>query len=166
MKWLRKRIVASLLTLLKQGMAPNKLALCVGIGIVVGNIPILGVSSILCGLLALIFSLNLAAIQLVQAAMAPTQILLIIPFVRLGEWILRAPHQPLSIKEGMAIIEKGARHAVVVLWDAIIHAAFAWLLVAPFVLFLLYRILTPVLEGIASKALRAVPAPTPIVSSR
>jgi hypothetical protein len=33
---------------------------------------------------------------------------MIIPFVRLGEWMVRAPPQPLSIKEGFALIGQGA----------------------------------------------------------
>jgi uncharacterized protein (DUF2062 family) len=149
--WLRRRIVDPLLMLLKQGMAPDRLALCVAIGIVVGNIPILGVSSILCGVIALVFRLNLPAIQLVQAAMAPTQVLLIIPFVRLGEWILRAPPQAISIKEGLALVARGIPHAVIVLWDAIVHAGFAWILIAPIVTFLLHRGLTRVFEHLAFK---------------
>lgn len=149
--WLRRRIVDPLLMLLKQGMAPDRLALCVAIGIVVGNIPIFGVSSILCGIIALVFRLNLPAIQLVQAAMAPTQVLLIIPFVRLGEWILRAPHQPISIKEELALVARGIPHAVIMLWDAIVHAGFAWILTAPIVTFMLYRGLTRLFEHLARK---------------
>jgi uncharacterized protein (DUF2062 family) len=149
--WLRRRILDPLLAFLKQGMAPNRLALCVSIGIVIGNIPILGVSSILCGIIALVFRLNLPAIQIVQAAMAPTQVLLIIPFVRLGEWLLRAPHQALSIKNSLALIAQGAGHAIIVLRDAIVHAGFAWILIAPFATILLYKILTRVFERAAAR---------------
>ena len=102
--WLYRKILAPLLALLRQGVSPSRLALCVAIGIVVGNIPILGVSTILCSLIALLFRLNLPAMQIVQAAMAPSQILLIIPFVRLGEWIMRDPPQPLSIEAGMQLL--------------------------------------------------------------
>jgi uncharacterized protein (DUF2062 family) len=154
--WLRRRILEPLLTLLRQGVSPERLALCVAIGVVVGNIPILGVSTLLCTAIALVFRLNLPAIQLVQAAMAPTQILLIIPFVRLGEWILRAPPQPLSIPAGLALISQGVGHAVVVLWDAIVHAGFAWILVAPFAVLMLYKLLTPVFER-ASMQMRVAP---------
>ena len=63
-------------------------------------------------MIALAFRLNLPAIQIVQAAMAPTQLLLIIPFVRLGEWILRLPPEPVSIKEALALLAQGAGHAV------------------------------------------------------
>ena len=149
--WLYRRILAPLLALLKQGMSPRRLALCVAIGVVVGNVPILGISTILCTAIALSFGLNLPAIQLVQAAMAPTQILLIIPFVRLGEWILRVPPQPVSIKEGLDLIAQGVGHAVVVLWDAILHAGLAWILVAPIAVYLFYRLLTPVFQRAAAQ---------------
>ncbi len=82
--WLQRRLIEPLLSLLRQGMSPARLALCVAIGIVIGNIPILGVSTIICTFIALIFRLNLPTMQLVQGAMAPTQVLLIIPFVRVG----------------------------------------------------------------------------------
>ncbi len=145
----RARVREPLLNLLRQGMSPERLAVCVAIGAVVGNIPILGLSTILCAAIALAFRLNLPAIQLVQAAMAPSQLLLIIPFVRLGEWLTRAPRQPLSIEAGLKIIGQGVGHAVVVLWDAIVHAAIAWVLVAPFAVFLLYKIFTPIFGGAA-----------------
>jgi len=149
--WFRRRIVDPLLALLRQGVSPQRLALCVAIGIVVGNIPILGLSTALCALIALVFRLNLPAMQLVQALMAPTQVLLIIPFVRLGEWILRAPRQPLSIEAGLALLAHGVGHAVVVLWDAILHAGFAFLLVAPLAIFTLYRALLPVFAHAAAQ---------------
>jgi uncharacterized protein (DUF2062 family) len=140
---------------LKQGMSPRRLALCVAIGIVVGNIPILGLSTLLCTAIALVFRLNLPAIQVVQAAMAPTQILLIIPFVRLGEWLLHAPHQALSITAGLALISQGVGRAIVVLRDAILHAGFAWILLAPFLSLLLYRLLTRVFTRTAAGLERA-----------
>jgi uncharacterized protein (DUF2062 family) len=160
--WIRRRVWLPLLGLLKQGISPDRLALCVAIGIVVGNIPILGLSTALCALIALVFRLNLAAMQLVQVLMAPTQLLLIIPYVRLGEWILNAPHQPLSIAAGLALLEHGVRNAVTVLWDAILHAGFAFALVAPIAIFLFYRLLVPIFAHAAAQiGARAPSSPTP-----
>jgi uncharacterized protein (DUF2062 family) len=152
--WLKHRLLDPLLALLRQGMSPRRLALCAAIAIVVGNIPILGVSTILCTLIALPFRLNLPAIQLLQAGMAPTQLLLIIPFVRLGEWITRAPCQVISIKEGLLLISQGVWQAVVVLRDAIFHAGLAWILVAPFCTYAFYRLLTPIFERLAAQVQR------------
>lgn len=149
--WWRRQAVDLLLMLLQQGMSPERLALCVAIGMVVGNIPVLGISTILCAVIALAFRLNLAAIQIAQAAMAPTQLLLIVPFVRLGEWLLQAPRQAVSIEAGLALMAQGAGRAVIVLRDAILHAGVAWMLVAPFAIFSLYKLLTPIFARAAAQ---------------
>jgi hypothetical protein len=104
--------------------------------------------------IALIFRLNLPAIQLVQAAMAPTQLLLLIPFVRLGEWMLRVPPQIVSIEGTFALLSLGIWQAVVLLRDAIFHAAFAWGVTAPLCIYLLQRLLTPVFERMAAQIRR------------
>lgn len=145
------KFFAPLLKFLKQGMTPERLALCVAIGIVVGNIPILGISTILCTVIALLFRLNLPAVQLVQAFMGPTQLVLIIPYVRLGEWLLGAPHQPLSVPAALALMRQGVWRAVITLWDAILHAGFAWLLVAPPVTYVLYKIFARVFTHVAAR---------------
>ena len=151
---LNRRILEPLLALLRDGLSPRRLALCVAIAIVVGNIPILGVSTILCALIALIFRLNLPAIQLVQAAMAPTQLLLLIPFMRLGEWMLREPPQIVSIEGAFALLSQGIWQAVVLLREAIFHAAFAWSVTAPLCIYLLQRLLAPVFERMAAQIRR------------
>ena len=156
--WLKRRLLNPLLALLRQGMAPRRLALCVAIAIVVGNIPILGVSTILCTLIALVFRLNLPAIQLVQASMAPSQLLLIIPLVRLGEWIVQAPPQVVSIKAGLALMSQGIWQAIVVLRDAIFHAALAWIILAPFCIYVLHRLLTPMFERMAAQVRKQPPS--------
>jgi hypothetical protein len=149
--WLYRRIIEPVLALLRQGISPDRLALCVAIGVVVGNIPILGVSTILCAAIALAFRLNLPAIQIVQAAMAPTQLLLIIPFVRLGEWILRVPPERVSINEVLAVLAHGAGRAIAVFWDAILHAGLAWVVIAPFAVYTVYKLLRPVFRRAAAQ---------------
>jgi uncharacterized protein (DUF2062 family) len=153
--WIRRRIVDPLLELPRRGMSPDRLALSVALGVVIGNIPILGVSTILCAAIALVFRLNLPAIQIAQAAMAPSQLILMIPFLRMGEWLARAPRQPLSIKAAIALTEQGQWRAAHVLWDVMVHAGLAWMLIAPFATILFYAPLTVVFRRAA--ALRARP---------
>jgi thiosulfate reductase cytochrome b subunit len=87
--------------------------------------------------------------------MAPTQLLLIIPFVGLGEWLMHAPRQAVSIKAGLALMAQGIWHSVVVLKDAILHASIAWALMAPFLIYLFYRLLTPLFERAAAELRRS-----------
>ena len=147
---LRRRIAGPLRQQLQQGLSADRLALAVAVGVVVGNIPLFGASTILCALIALAFRLNQPAIQIAQAAMAPTQLLLIIPFVRLGEWLLRAPHQAISIKAALAFAAEDTAQTAAVLRDALIHAGVGWMLVAPVAVYALCRLLTPMFRRVAA----------------
>jgi uncharacterized protein (DUF2062 family) len=134
----QRRVTAPLLQLLRQGVTPEKLALSVALGATVAVIPVLGVSTVLCALLALHLRLNMPAIQLVNYLLTPVQLLLIIPFLRVGEHLAGAPAFKVSLESGLGLLSRGVVNAVRVLWDAIVHAAFGWLVLAPFAAALLY----------------------------
>ena len=133
-------LIGPIAALLSQGITPQKIALSVAIGAIVGIFPVLGTTTVLCTLAAASLRLNLVAVQTVHYAMTPVQVLLIIPFVRVGEHLLGVPPQPLSVAEGMDLIAQGAFHAIVVLWDAIVHAVIGWLAIGPLAIGLCYWI--------------------------
>lgn len=143
MAFLRRRVLDPIVALLRQGVTPDKIALSVAFGAVLGVFPVLGTTTVLCTLAALVWRLNLAAVHAVHFALTPVQLLLIIPFVRIGEGVLEHPPQPLSISAGLEILAQGATQAIVVLWDAILHAMLGWLVVGPVAIFVLYRALVP-----------------------
>lgn len=156
--FLRRRFVDPVVGLLKAGITPGRIALSLAFGIVLGIFPVLGTTTILVTLAAIIWRLNLAAIHAVHYAVTPLQILLIIPFVRVGEHLIDSPAQPLSIEAGLALIAESASHAVVVLWDAIVHAMIGWLAIGPIAIYVLYRALVPLLERAARRLRTPVPA--------
>lgn len=129
--------------LLLQGVTPEKLALSVAIGTGIGLFPVLGVSTAACAAVAVALRLNLPAIQLANYLVSPLQLLLIIPFVRLGEHIAGSAPQPISLEAGFALLAEGVMHAIIVMWDAIVHAALGWIVVGPFFIYGLYRLMRP-----------------------
>jgi uncharacterized protein (DUF2062 family) len=148
--FVRRRLVTPVLDLLRQGVTPEKLALSLAFGLGIGIFPVLGVSTVLCTVLAIAFRLNLPAIQMVNYLASPLQLALIIPFVRVGEHLLGLKEQPLSIKEGFRIMAQGVWHAIVTLWDAIVHAALGWIVIGPLLIYALYRLLRPILARAAA----------------
>ena len=61
-----RRVVAPIVALLTQGITPGKIALSLAFGITLGVFPVLGTTTLLCVAAALMFGLNLPAIQLVN----------------------------------------------------------------------------------------------------
>jgi uncharacterized protein (DUF2062 family) len=69
---------------MRQGISPQRLAVTLSLGFAIGCIPVVGIPTLLCSALALALRLNLPAIQAANYAAMPLQLLLIVPFVRLG----------------------------------------------------------------------------------
>jgi len=79
---------------LRQGISPQRLALTLALGFAIGCIPVLGIPTALCLVIALGLRLNMPAIQAANYAAMPFQIALIFPFVRLGRWLFSSNVHP------------------------------------------------------------------------
>lgn len=80
----RESITRKIATWLRQGVSPQRLALTLALGFAIGCIPVVGVPTALCTLLALALGLNMPAMQAANYVMTPVQVALIVPFVHLG----------------------------------------------------------------------------------
>ena len=94
--WAYRRIALPVLALLRRGASPQKLAWSLAAGILIGINPILGSTTILCLALAFIFRLNIAASQLTNHLAYPLQLILVIPFIRLGSRVFHTAPMPLD----------------------------------------------------------------------
>lgn len=144
--FLYRKLVKPILDLLRQGITPEKIALSIALGAAIGVLPALGTTTALCAIAALVLRLNLPAIQIVNYFVYPAQIALLLPFFRLGEWLFRARHLPLSISQIYEMIHGGTWNAIKFLWTTAWHAIVAWALLAPLFVALVYVILTPLLR--------------------
>jgi uncharacterized protein (DUF2062 family) len=142
----KRRLVRPILDLLRQGVTPEKIALSVALGAALGVIPVLGCSTTLCAIAAILLRLNLPAIQIVNYFVYPAQIALLVPFFRWGEKLFKAPHFPISAPRIYCLFQAGAWIAVKLLWSTIWHAFVVWGMMAPVFVGLVYTILLPLLR--------------------
>ena len=147
----RRKVVRPILEFFRQGLTPEKLSFTIALGITLGVIPVLGSTALLCTLAAIAFRLNLAAIQIVNWLVYPLQLILLIPFYRIGGWIFRTPPSELSAVHILALIRTNVLHAIATLWTITIHAVVAWLVLGSIATGLLYLLLVPVLCGMRNQ---------------
>jgi uncharacterized protein (DUF2062 family) len=93
--WWQRRVVAPILVQLKQGITPEKIALTLALGGVIGIFPILGATTFLCAVVGVWLRLNQPVIQLVNYLVYPVQLALLIPFYRAGERLFGAEPVPI-----------------------------------------------------------------------
>lgn len=148
----RKRVIEPIITLLKQGITPEKVVLSIASGAALGVIPVLGSTTILCALAAIIFRLNLVAIQIVNYLVYPLQFILLIPFFRAGEMLFSAEHLPLSLSQVVAMIKADIWSTIKFLWDTTFHALVVWCMIAPVVIVILYYLFLPLVRRLPFKS--------------
>ena len=130
--------------MLRQGLSPEGLAWSLAVGLALGVIPLVGISTVLCVGVALVFRLNQPAMQLANYLAYPLQILLWYPFLRLGEGLFGTPHETVSLAHLQAALRLGAWVAIRMFWTSLWHASVALLLVVPVPMLLLGWGLQPV----------------------
>jgi uncharacterized protein (DUF2062 family) len=135
---------------LAQGISPRRLALTLALGFAIGCIPVIGVPTVLCATIALALRLNQPAIQAANYAAMPLQLALIVPFMRLGRWLISAgptrftlPHSLVQLR-----VVDFATHVGSLAGQALL----AWLLVAIPMVALMTASLTLMLRRIPAVA--------------
>ena len=151
----RRRIINPVSNLLKQGMTPHKLAVTVALGTVVGVVPAIGVTTVMGTALAARFRLNIAATVLISYLMQPLQLLLIIPFARLGIFMFGLQELRFSLDEITGMFKADWLDALSLLWKANLAAVAAWALLAVPIGFFLYLLFLPVLVRVLPKGVEA-----------
>lgn len=144
---IRRRIGALLRNLLTQGTSPHKLALTIALGVIVGILPVVWGSTLLCAVLAFRLRLNQAGIQAANYLAYPLQIALFIPFYHMGAKMF--PWGPTAsvdvILKHLGTDWVGEISLILV---ATLKALAAWLLTAAPAAVLLYLLLLPIVTRI------------------
>lgn len=133
-RFFQRRVVAPLAAFLKQGTTPEKLALCVAIGMVIGVFPVLGLTTLLCALVALVLRLNQPAIQLVNYLMYPVQLALIIPLLKAGDSMFSGRGASILSASMLATaVRNNPVQAIASFWNSTLFAILLWVILAPFI---------------------------------
>ena len=152
----RRKVVEPVIAQLKQGVTPDKMALSIALGGVIGIFPILGSTTFLCLIVGVIFKLNHPVMQLVNFLLYQFHIPMILFFVRIGEFIFGA--DPFSFS--FDVLRKELRADPLGFVDqfgmAGVHAIVGWMVIAPWIAFAIYYSVRPILQKMSTN----LPDPT------
>lgn len=147
----RRHVLNVVLKQLKQGITPDKIALTLALGGVLAIFPILGTTTILCGLAAVLLKLNQPIIQLANWLAYPLQLLLLVPFCRLGEYIFGTPLLSLSIPQMVQRFDAAPLKFIDDFGVIALGGIGAWCIIAPFAILVIYAVLRWPLRALAAR---------------
>lgn len=119
------RVTNTIISLLGQGITPRKISLSMTLGIVVGIFPIIGLPAIICVIIAALCRLNHVIIQIFNWLVYPLQLILIIPFYRLGNIIFRDAPLTVTLDKILASYQSDFWGTMGYLADITLHAIVA-----------------------------------------
>jgi len=144
---LQRRVSTPILDLLRQGVTPEKVAAAIAVGVIVGVFPVIGATTLLCGLLAVGLGLNLPLIQLVNYLMYPLQLILLIPMLQWGQRLFGAPALPITLPKVFQMIQASVWNTIATLGGATARGIVVWLLASCVAAPVIYFCLLPVLRA-------------------
>ncbi len=149
----QRRVVAPIVAQLKQGITPEKIALTIALGAVLGIFPILGATTLLCALTGIWLRLNQPVIQLVNYFVYPLQIALLLPYYRAGETLFGQPHVPIfSVAELAQRFQAGPLQFLADYGLVGLYGVTVWALSAPLLIAALYYGTRPLLRALAQRS--------------
>jgi uncharacterized protein (DUF2062 family) len=147
-----KRVIHPLKNLLTMGITPQKLAVTVALGMVIGIMPLFGPITLLCTVVSMRFKLNLPALLLICYLMGPLHIVLYIPFIQLGLAIFELTTFQLTMEEVMKLFAEDWLQALKTVWLANLAGVLVWLVLAAPLTFFIYLIALPILKKLMKRA--------------
>lgn len=142
------KVKEKIIAFLKQGLTPRDLALTIALGTTLGTFPIIGSTSLLCTAASLALRLNLPAIQSVNWAVSPLQLVLLIPLFNLGSSVFGGAGVTLSLPELIGRMRTDLFATIAEFFWITVQAIGVWSMVAPFAALTVFLITFPLITRI------------------
>ena len=104
--WNIRALKSKTVALFKQGLSPKELTQSILVSALISIIPIVGVTTVLLTILSVKRKLNLPIMIAISYLAWPLQILMIIPFINIGEFIFSIPQSNHSAQEIIASFQE------------------------------------------------------------
>lgn len=135
-----RRVVMPLMAQIKQGSSPRELASSLAWGGALALFPLIGTTTLLCALAGHLLKLNHVALQLMNYILFPLHLVLIIPFLKIGDWVFARSEVAYTMTALADAFEASPRTFVVEYGASIMRGCAVWALIMPLPAFV-FRVL-------------------------
>ena len=130
MKKIRHRILDSVTAMFRQGLSPREVSLAVASGTTLSLFPVPGTTTLLNLAVARLSGLNVIVSQAANWLASPIQVVLLIPFMKAGAWMLGIDSSVLSPEMIARISSEGILPVIGDLGLLVLAGAAAWAVAA------------------------------------
>ncbi|MFA6962851.1 MAG: DUF2062 domain-containing protein [Opitutaceae bacterium] len=155
----KRRLGDPIIALLTQGVTPDKIAATLAIGTSASLFPFFGFTTTLNIVVGLCFRMNQPLLQVINYLLAPVHLVMILVYVRIGEWIWGAGDDRFTLTEVFETFRHNSLREFLHRFGwAGVHAFTAWAISVPFIICGIYFCLRPLMHRLARLAVRKTSA--------
>ena len=148
----RRRVIDPIVVLMTQGVTAEKITQTLAVGTVCSLFPFLGTTALLNFAVGLRLRLNQPILQTLNQLLTPVHLVMIVVYVRTGEWIWGAADERFTVGEMLRVFrEQSFGEFINRFGVAGWHAFSAWVVTGPLVFALIYFPVRPVLLRLARR---------------
>lgn len=148
----QRRFVQPVLAQLRQGVAPDRVALTLGVGTACSLLPFFGFTTLLNLGVGVALKMNQPILHTLNQLLGPVQIGLILVYVRTGEVLWGGAAHPFTLGEMFAVFRDASFADFLTRFGwAGIHALTAWLITSPFLILVITFGTRPLLRRFAAR---------------
>lgn len=138
--WMKRKVLLPLRKALKNGISHKRLATSLALGVIIGLIPFYGLTTILVGVVAYALRLDFVIMQAIHYVVHPIQLILLIPFLKIGNTVLAKNDIDFTIKEYITLFKTDFWMALSEFWKLNLYAVIIWIIISIPLFILLYRV--------------------------
>jgi uncharacterized protein (DUF2062 family) len=128
--YFKNRILIPFRLVSKKGLTAESLAFSITIGIIAGLFPVIGATTLISVLMTLLFRQNILVVQSVQWILGLLQVMLIIPFMKLGAVILNQQAVHINMHQINLAFQTGFFSGIRTVGIFQLYAILTWIILA------------------------------------
>jgi uncharacterized protein (DUF2062 family) len=140
MKRVKRKLLSVIKDGLKKGFSHKQIATSITLGVVIGIIPVYGITTLIVIVIALLLRLNMVLMQAVHYILHPVQIILFIPFFKLGDIFIKGSAAHLSFTDYVHLLRTDLWAGLGEIWRLNLSAVVVWLIISIPIYLVLYRV--------------------------
>jgi len=148
----RRRILDPIVALLTQGVTAEKITRTLAVGTLCSLFPFFGATSLLNLGVGLALRMNQPILQTLNQLLGPLQVVMILVYIRIGEWVWGAGASRVTVQEILRVFrEESFMEFLNRFGLAGWHAFTAWVITAPLLLALVYVPSRPLIHRLSRR---------------
>jgi len=129
-KWGDRKLLSPIRKSIIEGISTEKLSVSLALGLILGLIPLYGVTTILVGLAAFSLRLSFVSMQVAHFIVHPLQIALIVPFLKLGDNLFINADYSFTLQQYILLFKTDFWGAISDFWLVNLSAIIIWFVIS------------------------------------